>query len=62
MLQLKLNRALAIRLALILLGFAVFVGVGFVAPDATQRELWREYWPVFGFGAALILCGCVGDW
>lgn len=59
--SLTFNRALTFRLALILAGMLVFVIVGFIAPTLSQRELWREFWPVFAIGAAMILAGVSGD-
>jgi len=61
MLTIKFNRALALRFALILLGCLAIVAVGFISPTMTQRELWREYWPVFAIAAAMILAGVSGD-
>lgn len=56
----RFNRALAFRLALILVGMFTFVGVGYVSPHATQAQMFAQFWPVYFAGAVLILIGAVG--
>lgn len=54
------NRNLVLRCVLILAGMLTFVVVGIIAPTLSQRELWREFWPVFAFAAAIIFAGVSG--